>query len=194
VTKILVSIGFTVVFIVSLWVFFAEDHDSVESTLDYSNREPRIIVDDFMLFRYQGHRVVGTFSAKLGHFIEPNVVEFYAAVKGEREKGKITESLSCEAGIAVFEADRMSDIINSDETKLSYLEVEDRVRVESGDHIIRTEFAHFDATRNILSSREPVQIDGPKRVLVGEEGFEYFTEKKNLKMPGKVRGVVRSDD
>jgi len=194
VTKVLVSFGFAIVFFVSLWIFFASDHDSVESNLDYANREPRIVVDDFMLYRYRGHQVVGTFTAKLGHFIEPNIVEFFASVKGERDKGEIKESLSCEAGLAVFEAEGMSEIINSDETKLSYVEVEDQVRVESGDHIIRTEFAHFDADHNLLSSQEPVQIDGPKRILVGEEGFEYYIDKKSLTMAGKVRGVVKSDD
>ncbi len=193
-TKILVSVGFTLVFLVSLWTFFTGSHDSVRNILDDVNREPRIIVDDFLLYRYRGHKVVGTFSAKLGHFVEPNTVEFYASVRGEREKDSIKESLSCEAGIAVFEAERMSDIINSDETKLLYAEVEDQVQVESDNHIIRTEFAHFDAQQKILSSNEPVQIDGPKRVLVGEKGFRYFTEKKSLTMTGKVRGVVKSND
>ena len=134
--------------------------DQLISSLD---NEPRIVLDDFSIFRYNGHKVESTFSGKLGHFIEPNIVEVYAAVRGVRYRPKNkVETLRCESASALLDADTFSGLMKAKEVELLRAEVEDQVRIGFDDNILSTEFAEYDAKRERVSSYEPVKVDWAK--------------------------------
>lgn len=187
----MIVVGVLLALVCALTVFFARDHgnlvDQFEQGLD---NEPRVVIDDFNVYRYDGHKVVSSFSAKLGHFLEPNVIEVYAAVRGTRYRKDSVESIRSEVAKAFLKSNSLSEILKDKEPALARAEVEDQVRIGLRDNIMRTEFAEYLASKDIFTTREPVQVDGPNRTFVGEKGFDYDLKKEVLNMPGEVKGVV----
>lgn len=190
--KLLVVVGIVIAFVASLALFLVQPgHNDTNPISGGVSGEPRIIIDDFAVYRYKGHKLTASLTAKLGHFIEPNVVEAFASIRAVRFKPEGEESLRCEAAHAQFEAEHMRDLLKEKDAMISYAEVEDQVRLGVRDNMLRTEHAQYFAEKDLLTSREPVQVDGPNRTFVGEQGFNFNVLKETLELPGKVRGVVQ---
>jgi lipopolysaccharide export system protein LptC len=153
--------------------------------------EPRVVVDDVSVYRYQGNELKASFSAKMAHFVEPNIVEAFASVRGMRVRDNMEETIRCEAVHIQFAASSMIEIIQDNRDEVSYAEVEDQVLLTMREEEIRTERAQYFADKQIISSREPVHIDGPNRSFVGDEGFSYNLNTEVMHMPGPVRGGVK---
>src|SRR5690606_22443135 len=106
--KNLVIGGFLATLVVAFSVFFTRDKGTPRDVLAEGKQAPRLILDEFSFFRYKGANVEANFSAKLGHFIEPNVIEVFASVRGVRYRGDQVETMRCESGSAVLDADSMT--------------------------------------------------------------------------------------
>ena len=39
--------------------------------------QPLIILEDVTVYRYKNHKVISTISSKVGHFLEPNILEMH---------------------------------------------------------------------------------------------------------------------
>lgn len=192
--KIIIVIGVIISLGASLTIFFTRSSSTLEDQFEQNlDSEPRVVIDDFNVYRYDGHKVISSFSAKLGHFLEPNIVEVYAGIRGTRYRKDSVESIRSEVAKAYLKANSLSDILGKNEPELMKAEVEDQVRLGLRDNIMRTEYAEYLADKEVLTTREPVQVDGPNRTFVGEDGFDYDMRKEVLNMPGEVKGVVVPD-
>jgi hypothetical protein len=190
--KTLLIIFFLISLMVSVYVFLtAEDESPREQLLNVGETEPRIVVDDIFVYQYRDHTIEANFSAKLGHFLEPNLVEVYASVRGTRyrPKGRI-ESLKCEAASVTVAADTMADLFSQKDVSLLKGEVEDQVQIGLDDNYLFTEYAEYLAVSETIQSKEPVQGEGPNRKFRGEEGFTYDLKSEVLLMSGLVGGEV----
>lgn len=193
--RMIVVIAVLLTTMTAVVIFLTRDMESPREQLEKENDyEPRVVVDDFSFYRYDGHQIQATFSAKLAHFVEPNIIETYASIRGVRYRQSRTETLRCEAAQAEFNADSMGDLLDREQVEINKAEVEDQVRIGMGEYLLQTEYAQYSGPTQLLSSEEPVMVDGPKRHFVGEQGFVYDMKKESLQMPGKVRGVVIPDE
>jgi len=194
--KTIIIIGVVIALILSVIIFLMKDDTSPKDQyLNTVDNEPRVTMEDFAIFSYVDQKIEGTFSAKLGHFLDPNIVEAFTTVRGVRYRPKNrVESLRCGSVTAYLVGDSMSEIVSPKGAEVARAEVEDQVRIGFDDHFLNTEFAEYVAATNLVTSNERVQVDGPNRTLFGEDGFSYNLKKEALEMQGAVSGVVTPEN
>lgn len=194
--KTLLIIFFLVSLALSFFVFLSSETESPrEQLLSVGETEPRIVVDDVFVYQYVNHTIESNFSAKLGHFLEPNLVEVYASVRGTRYRPKNqVESIKCEAASVTLAADTMTDLFNQQDIGLIKGEVEDQVQLGLDDNYLYTEYAEYLAVSQLVQSKEPVVGEGPNRKFRGEQGFVYDLKTEVLQMSGLVSGEVVPDE
>jgi lipopolysaccharide export system protein LptC len=190
--KKLVIIGFLVCCLLAMWVFWSREVKSLRETLNKDVREPRVVLEDFVAFRYEGDAQVGKLTARLGHFFDPNVMELDGEVKAERQTGDGVETLSTESATAYFRAASVSAMMD-EKTELDRAELTGFVEVGMRDHLLSTDFAEYRDKDQTVRSTRPVRVEGPHRVFSGEEGFVYDLKKQALSMPGPIKGVIAVD-
>ena len=80
------------------FVYFSREKKSLRENLSKrSQREPRLVLENFTFYKYTGDALTGRIGARLGHFYEPNVVELDGEIKGERLNGGGRETVSAES-------------------------------------------------------------------------------------------------
>ena len=192
--KSLVVFGFLITLLVAAVVFLTRGTETPQDLLANDRRDPRIILDDFSFYRYSGPTLISNFSAKLGHFFEPNIIEVYAAVRGVRYNDNQVETLRCEAGSAILAANSMNELFRQKDVGIVRSEIEEQVRIGIGENIVRTDYAQYLANEDLVFSREPVEVDGPNRKFYGDKGFRYQIKSETLEVQGNVRGEFKPND
>ena len=185
--KKLVIVIFILCFGLALSVYLSREKKSLRDNLsNKGQREPRLVFEDFTFYRYLGDSLTGRLSARLGHFYEPNVVEFDGEIKGERLTKDGRQTVSAESATAYFKAATLTKLMA--ETDLERAELTGFVEVGLREHTLSTDYAEYLAADNLVRSLRPVRVQGPNRLFTGDEGFTYGLEDETLQMYGTVKG------
>ena len=194
--KKLVIIGFVVSMVIAVYVFATRDNTSLKRTLDKASaKEPRAVLEDFTVYRYEGNVLKSKLTARLGHFYEPNVVELDGEIRGERltPEGD-RETVGAESATGYFRATSLSKMMDQNHpTELDRAELTGFVEVGVKDHLLTTDYAEYINSEKLVRSLRPVRVEGPGRVFTGEDGFTYNLLTQVLEMQGQVKGDVTVD-
>ena len=190
--KKLVIAGFLVSMALALYVFLTRDHRRVSDALKHAPaKEPRIVLEDFVGYRYASGKLTSTVSARFGRFFEPNLAELDGDIHGERttSAGEL-QSVNAESATGYF---RTTSLLKMAEQRsdLERAELTGFVEVGLKDHLLTTDYAEFVGASQEIRSLRPVRVEGPGRVFFGEEGFTYRLAAQMLEMPGLVKGDMR---
>ncbi len=190
--KLIVIIGVVASFFTAAIIFFARNTESLrENMRRNSAQEPRLVLEEFTILRYENFHLTSALSAETGLFFEPNHVELSGNIVAERMNKGISETISSDKADAYFETTSISNLAAS--SKLSRAEVEDNVVLKVRDHAMYTEKADYIENRRTLSSKRPVRIVGSNRLFEGDDGFTYHVDKEILGMTGLITGVMQPD-
>ena len=190
--KKLVIIAFLTCIGFASYAFFTRDTQRLSDSINTkgSAKEPRAVLEDFVLYRYEHDVLKSRLSARLGHFYEPNVVELDGEIHGDRltDTGE-KESLGAESATAYFKAATLSKMLDQS-TELDRAELTGFVEVGVKEHILTTDYAEYLNSEKLVRSGRPVRVEGPGRVFMGDAGFTYSLEDEVLKMQGPIKGMV----
>ena len=181
--------GFLLALALAVGVFFGRDRSTpLEALKSSSDRSARVRLEDFVFYRYKGQAVNANFSAKLGLFYEPNIVEMHGNLHGEQYRRGKLETLRSEIGHAIFSSNSLNALMRDGTLVRAY--VEDNVIMELDGNLLKTEQAEYIASRQILRSHRAIRVIGPSRVFDGDDGFTYDVDREVLTMSGLIQGVV----
>ena len=183
----LVIVGFLIALSIALYTYFTRENSRAWEQSDLDNK-PRIILEDFVLYRYTGAVVNGKLTARLGHLLEPNIVELYGEVKGERTGERGVERVTAESAVAYLKSNSISELVKTNEVVRA--EMKGFVNVDFDEHKLSTDYAEYWHDRQEIASNRPVKVDGPNRVIKGDQGFLYQLSDSTLEVFGKVSGQV----
>lgn len=191
--KKIVIAAFLLSTLLALIVFLTHERKSLRDNLGKKDtREPRLVLEDFTLYRYKGDALKSRLSARLGHFYEPNVLELDGEIRGERLlENNDRETVSAESATGYFKAASLSKMMS--DTDLDRAELTGFVEVGVKDHLLSTDYAEYLAADNLVRSLRPVQVAGPSRIFAGDEGFTYNLITQALEMFGQVKGSFIPD-
>lgn len=184
--KLVISI-FILCIGLALFVYASHEKKSLRENLSKKGqREPRLVFEDFILYRYRLDALTSRLSARIGHFYEPNIIELDGEIRGERLTNDGRETVSSESATAYFKAPTLSKMMA--ETDLDRAELTGFVEVGVKEHSLSTDYAEYIAADDLVRSPKPVRVQGPNRAFTGEEGFTYGLGDETLKMFGIVKG------
>ena len=163
-----------------------------QSLQDDGDRDPRIVLEDFVVYRYAGDALKARIMARLGHFYEPNVVELDGEIRAERLTDDGHETLGAESATAYFNATSLSRMMS--DAQLDRAELAGFVEVGIKDHLLTTDYAEYINATKMVRSVRPVRVEGLRRVFTGEDGFTYDLATQMLEMFGTVKGVMTVDE
>ena len=152
-------------------------------------KEPRVSLEEFTVYKYEGHKVTSTFSGKLAHFVDPNILEIYGSLRGLRHNSEKREYVSSESATVYFSASGISQLM--DNAKIVEVELEDNVNVGVKFHRLLTEFAEYLPNQNLLQSELPVTLKGPNGDFEGKNGFLFHLQKEKVRIFGPIEGVLQ---
>jgi LPS export ABC transporter protein LptC len=191
--KKLVIAGFVASLALALYVYLTREHKRLRDALDKrSAKEPRVVMEDFTIYRYRGPVLTGKLTARLGHFYEPNVVELDGEIRGERLTKNGVEMIGAESATGYFNATSLTKMMG--DTQLDRAELTGFVEVGVKGHLLTTDYAEYINKKQLVRSPRPVQVEGPGRRFSGEDGFTYSLADETLTMTGPVSGVVLLDE
>lgn len=179
-------LGLTVLAILLLWN--REENPRVREDPD-AILAPRISLEDFTVYKYQGHQVQMTLSSKLAHFVDPNILELYGSVRGIRHDSPKKEYFSAESATVFFSSTGVAQLMENPE--IIEAELEDNVNVGMSYNRLLTEFAEYLPMEGLLQSELPVVLKGPTGTYKGQNGFRFFTETELIHIYGPTEGVVQ---
>ena len=186
-----------IAFVVSIGTFLGRDRKILRETISSNLHEYRIKIEDFTVNNYEDGQLVEGMSAKLGVFVEPNIVEMSGDVRGEKNsEGKSSldqsvekETIRADQATIYLNATSLSMLLNQN-AEMDRSELTGFVQVGFKDHVLTTDYVEHIREQKIIRSPKFVKVEGPHRSFEGEEGFEYSLEKEILEIRGKVRGVA----
>lgn len=192
--KKLIMIGFLASLGLALYVFLSRETKSLRENIGQgSAKEPRVVMEDFVVYRYSGDVLTGKLTARLGHFYEPNIVELDGEIRGERQTNDGVETIGAESATGYFKATNLTTMLHQ-KTELDRAELTGFVEVGVKDHLLTTDYAEYINAEKLVRSLRPVRVEGPNRVFSGEDGFTYRLKTQALEMQGTVKGVVTLDE
>lgn len=190
----LVIIGFLLCLTLAVFVFLSRETKSLRENLGQASvKEPRIAMEDFVVYRYENDRLTGKLTARLGHFYEPNLVELDGEIRGERLTNEGMETVGAETATGYFKATNLTAMMQQ-KTELDRAELTGFVEVGIKEHLLTTDYAEYLNDDRMIRSLRPVRVEGPNRVFSGDEGFTYSLDTQDLEMQGSVKGVVSIDE
>ena len=183
---------FLVTLVVALYLFFTRDQIALRKQVErVQTNQPRIILEDFTIYRYANNRLISTLAGQMGSFVEPNVIDISGNIRGIRHDSAKKEFLLAQSAEAHLKSVGVIQMMNG--ADLDYAIFQKDVRVGWDKTTIKTEYAKYTADRDILDSDIPVAIETPSANFYGENGFEYDVEKGNIIIQGPIKGVISGD-
>ncbi len=149
---------------------------------------PRIQLEEFTVYKYEGHKVLSTLSGKTAFFLDPNTLDVLGSIQGQSLDSPNKEFFTAESLRVTFAAKGLSDLLKN--SRIQRTEIENQVRFGYQDHILFTEYAKYLNDQSLLVSDLPVQVKGPRMTMKGAKGFEYNTETTDLKLYGPLEGAL----
>lgn len=193
--KKILTICLFAAFAMAFYVYVHHENKSLrENIAKSSNQEPRVVMEDFSIHRYQGNRMTGVLSAKLGNFYEPNLIELEGEVRGLQVEGSgRKESMSAESAMVYLKATSLASLLRQ-QTEVDRVELTGFVEVGLKDHLLTTDYAEYLNQERVVRSLRPVRVEGLGRLFMGEEGFSYSLDSETLDMQGQIKGAVQIDE
>ncbi|NRA65784.1 MAG: LPS export ABC transporter periplasmic protein LptC [Pseudobacteriovorax sp.] len=188
--KNIVSLIFVVLVCFSSYIFLQRDSSSLKDQVGKGEKDPRVVLENFTIYRYEGHTVLSTLTGKLAHFLEPNRLEMYGDIRGLRYDTENREYFSSESATVRFLSNGVMQLI--DGSDLERAEVENNVIFGSKRSVIKTNYALYLAKDEALQSDVPVTFLSPSSVLYGKNGFEYDLVSEELSITGPMKGTLQS--
>ena len=188
--KKIVIVCFAIASALAVYVFATRENQSLRETISNTGtKEARMVLEDFVVFRYEGDIQTGRIMARSGQFFEPNIVELDGDVHGEQITKDGLETMNAESATGYYNATSLTSVMEQ-KTQLSRAELSGFVEVGVADHVLVTDYAQYIHREHDVKSTRPVRVEGPNRVFTGDEGFTYDLKSQTLKMTGPVKGVV----
>ncbi len=188
--QILVGI-FILLFGSALYVFSKRDKSQSKIALPVKEHSPRITVEDFVIYKYEDHRVISSLSGKLGSFYDPNTLEILGDVKGMEHNKQKNKEFSSESLTLHFVSKGLSVLTR--DNRIDFAEIENQVRLGYDGITIFTDYAKYLNDEKRLASSLPVRIQGPKFDVMGTKGFEFLGTTNDLKVFGPMEGKLSAD-
>lgn len=185
----LIVAAFLATFLVSLFLFFSRDDNSLKDQVDARSKQPVVTLEDFIAFRYDGHELKGTLSGRLANFLEPNIIELYGNVQGKKLRASEQNYASAESGTVLLSSSGVSQFMKESTVKRAYLENDVRIGVNQS--ILNTEYAEFLADKEMIQSERPVLIHNSSGRFKGNTGFEYSLKSEDLTIFGPIEGLLQ---
>lgn len=182
--------AFLATFLVSLFLFFSRDDSSLRDQVDARSKQPVVTLEDFIVFRYDGHQLKGTLSGRLANFLEPNIIELYGNVQGKKLQGDQQNFASAESGTVFLSASGISQFLKDSTVRRATLENDVRIGVNQS--VLNTEYAEFLAPNEKIQSDRPVLIYNSSGRFKGNTGFEYSLKSEDLVIFGPIEGLLQS--
>ena len=189
--KNIITAIFVIISVLALFVFLNRDDTTLRDQVSGQEKQPRIILEEFTLYRYKKHEVQSTLTGRIAHFMEPNILEIYGDIRGLRHNSPKREHFAAESASVYFMSNGVVQLMKDSEIKRC--EVENNVRVGSGDNVILTQYAQFLGKENILHSDVPVKFTGPGSQFNGKGGFHYDVASENLDLMGPIKGTLQGE-
>jgi hypothetical protein len=193
--KNIVVIAFVSVFIGAIVVFFQRSEKLAEKAKmklqakeAVSEKHSRISVEEFVIYEYEDHHATGTFQGKLAQFQDPDTMEIFGSVRGNRLNGEHKEFVASEAATLRFASKGLSELVK--DSKLQTVVLENQVRFGTDDITMFTDYAKYDHETGRLFSDRPVRIQNPQADMFGKKGFEYDSNSQDLKLFGPMEGTL----
>jgi hypothetical protein len=185
--KKLIIFGFIIFVVVAIRSYVVSDRTQRQRDAESQGaRIPRVVLEDFVLYRYTSAVLTSRVSAKLGNVFEPNVVELYGDVEGSRNREDHVERMGAEFAKATFASESLEQL--TQKPSLDKVEMSDFVRFYLRDEVLETSHAEFHQATSQVTSNTLVQIRGPGRNLSGDKGFVYDMSKDEIDLLGVVKG------
>ncbi len=187
----IVVIAFVVALIGSVVVFFQRNEKQSHklAAKDAVNEShPRIAIEEFVLYEYEDHRATATFQGKLAQFQDPDTLEIFGAVRGNRLSGEHKEFVAAESATLRFASKGLTELVK--DSKLQTLVLENQVHFGSDDVSLFTDYAKYDHETGKLVSDRPVRMQNPQADMLGKKGFEYDSKTKDVKVFGPMEGTL----
>lgn len=189
--KNIIAVVFVVISGIALFVFKSRDDRTLKDQVTIKEKQPRIILEDFTLYRYNKHTVQSTLTGRIAHFMDPNILEVYGDIRGLRHNSSRREHFSAQSAAAYFYSTGVVQLMQN--SKIQRCEVENNVRVGSGDNVILTQYAQYIGDSNVLRSDLPVQFNAPRSKFYGKGGFHYQVDTEELNLHGPIKGTLQSE-
>lgn len=190
--KYILVIGFLLTSALAVYVFMSRDDRSLRDQLGQSGgNKPRLILEEFTVYRYRDHRVIGTLSAKMGQFLEPNILEIYGDIRGMRHDSGKREFVNAEGSSTIFRSRGVIQLMKDPE--IIKTELENDVQFGFEDTIIFSQFAEYLAEPGVLRSDVPVLVRSPQGSLHSQTGFLYDIEKESMELYGPIQGTLQNN-
>lgn len=181
--------AFLITSLVSLVLFFAREDNSLRDQVDARSKQPVISLEEFVVFRYSGHALSSTISARMANFLEPNVVELYGDINSKRYTEGKEDYLAAESATAYLSSHGITQFMK--DNSVSKAQLESDVRIGVGDNVVSTEFAEYLKQNELLRSEQPVMVYGPTGKFRGNTGFEYELKTEKMTLFGPIEGLLQ---
>jgi len=188
--KILISISFIILSVAAISFFFMQDDGKLRDKV-YATKVPRIILEDFTVYRYEGHKATATLSGKVAHFIEPNILEMFGNIRGMRYNSKAKEHIKADSSSTTFHSRGVVELMK--DSRVVKSELEGGVQFGFHDTILFSDFAEYITASEVLRSDMPVVIRSPQGNLKGKSGFRYNVTEELVEVYGPLQGTLQSD-
>jgi len=190
--RILWSIFFVFLTTYAYWIYINRDEKTLRENLESSDSaRPRIELENFTIYRYQGSRLESKILARMGQFVEPNSAEFFGDFQAYKYFENDTQSVRSESALGIFDTESLGGILGGAE--LSQIELTNDVRLYYSAYSLFTDTATYLSDENVIFGEKPVQIVGSNRWFRGKNGFRLDLNSELVNLYGKVVGESKID-
>ena len=183
--------GFFLLFGAALYVFSNREKSRPMNRLTSSKNAPRIMLEDFVVYKYENQKIISSLSGKSASFYDPSTLELIGDVICAEHSKEKNKSFSAESATLHFSSKGLSDLVK--DSRIESAEVENQVRFNYDDLVVYTDYAKYLEREAILSSDFPVRIQNSKLDFMGSKGFVYSIKSHDLKVFGPLEGTLSAD-
>ena len=192
--RAVIIFSFLISFSVSLFLFFSRSTSTLRENIENAptHTMPRLILEDFVIKKYQKSKQIAEVQSLLGEFWAPNKVIFKGDIRAWKLKGDEKQELISNKMIAFFNSKNLIELI--DRSDLDTAKLTGFVEITYNEYQLKTEEVEYRDQEQKLFSTYPVQIKGNKKFFTGNNGFRLYLKEEMLDVYGKVRGWVVPQD
>ena len=183
--RIIVMLFLLATVVSSLLFFFSSSTSLREKMGGVSQREPRLVAEDFTFYSYYNHQIVTTASGRRARFFEPNIIELDGNLNAYRYEDK--NYAMAESVLIEYTSQGLYQILENQQLRSA--ELRNKVKIGTDRRELSTEFARYSHGSNKLYTDFSVEVRTPNSWMDSKKGFEYNTKTRILSLPGPVDGM-----
>lgn len=190
--KTLSTILFLVAFLFSGLIYLNRDTKTLRENLEQDDTsDPRVQIENFILYRYNGAKLSSELRAKSGEFVDPNSAALVGAVRAVNYTETGEETVEAEQALAIYDAENLGATLSGAE--LARTKLIDSVVVQYSQHTMYTDYAEYIARKSVIVSDRPVEVRGPGRWFKGQAGFQVDLSDSTVELFGRINGEGNID-